>query len=187
MVVQVAVALVESTVVRRLFAPFGAASGMLTRWPTQAFMELQPISLETLSGIRHSASLPPHERFSQPEFLHVAFRGDYRSGAEGKPDALYITSTIAALDTAWYSKAFIIDLTDLKYDWGDEMSWVRGIGWQPTFRAHRPLAVIVGDQCRAALQTLDPDQYQLYAVESFDDALGSIRRQKPDRGVRLVC
>jgi hypothetical protein len=142
-------------------------------------MELQPISLETLSGIRHTASLALHERLSQPEFLHVAFRGEYRPGAEGKPDALYITSTIAALDTAWYSDAFIIDLTDLKYEWGGEMSWLWGIGWVRTFRAHRPLAVIVGDYCRTALQSLDPDRYELYAVESFDDALASIRRQKP--------
>ena len=142
-------------------------------------MELQPISLETLSGIRYSAALPPHDRFSQPEFLHVEFRGEYRPGAEGKPDALYITSTIAALDTAWYSKAFIIDLTALKYDWGGEMSWLWSIGWQSTFRSQRPLAVVVGDRCRAALQTLDPDQYELFAVESFDDALTSIRRQKP--------
>ncbi len=143
-------------------------------------MELQPISLETLSAIRYSAALPPHEPFSQAEFLHVAFRGEYRDGAEGKPDALYITSTIAALDTAWYSKAFIIDLTELKYDWGGEMSWLWSIGWQRTFRTQRPLAVIVGDKCRNALQTLDPEQYKLYAVESFDDALASIRRQQPE-------
>ena len=145
----------------------------------QVRMKLQPISLETLSAIRHTASLPPHERFSRPEFIYVGFSGEYRSGAEGKPDALYITSTIAALDTAWYSDAFIIDLTSLKYDRGDEMSWLWSIGWKPVFRAHRPLAVIVGDQCRAALLTLDPDEYNRYAVDSFDDALNSIRLQKP--------
>ena len=150
-------------------------------------MKLQPISLETLSLIRHSASLPPHERFSQPEFLHVAFSGEYRSGAEGKPDALYITSTMAALDTAWYSKAFIVDLTELTFDWGDEMSWLWDIGYQQTFRAQRPLAVIVGDGCRAALQTLDPDEYKLHAVESFDDALASIRRQKPKYDAKVAA
>ncbi|EMI21736.1 hypothetical protein RMSM_01343 [Rhodopirellula maiorica SM1] len=150
-------------------------------------MELQPISLETLSGIRHSASLPPHERFSQPEFLHVAFHGEYRPGAEGKPDALYITAAIAALDTAWCSEAFIVDLTDLKYNWGDEMSWLWSIGYQQTFRAQRPLAVIVGDSCRNALQTLDPDEYKLHAVKSFDDALVSIRRQKPEYDAKVAA
>ena len=143
-------------------------------------MQLEPISLETFSKIRHSAALPPHEKFSQPEFLYVAFRGEYRDGAEGRPDALCITATVAALDTAWYSKAFIIDLTELKYDWGDEMSLLWSIGWEQAFGAQRPLAVIVGDKCRHALQTLDLDQYKLYAAESFDDAVASIRRQQPE-------
>ena len=143
-------------------------------------MELQPISLETLSGIRYSASLAPHKEFEQPEFIHVAFRGEYQDGSMGKPDALYLTATIAALDTAWYSQAFIIDLTELKYDWGDEMDWVWGIGWQGWCCAQRPLAIIVSDLCRDALKSLAPDEYEKHAVETFDDALASIRRQKPE-------
>lgn len=150
-----------------------------TPFTEPSIMELIPVSLDTLSDIRYSVSLAPHETFTQPEFLHVAFRGVYRDGSMGKSDATYIMAIMEALDRAWYSKAFIIDLTELTYNWGDEMSWLWDIGWQKWCRCQRPLAVVIGVKCREALQTLDPDEFGKYAVESFNDALSLIRQQKP--------
>ncbi len=143
-------------------------------------MDLVPVSLEQLSDIRYSVALAPHARFEEPEFLYVSFEGNYRPGSSGAPDATFLMAVMAALDRAWYAEAFIVDFTELTYTWGDEMDWIWGIGWQTWCRCHRPLAIIVGDGCQKALRTLDPDAFSTYCLDSFDEALASVRRQKAD-------
>lgn len=148
-------------------------------------MELTPVSFESLSSITHSVALPPHERFDTPEFVYAAFSGRYRDGAEGAPDATYIVSIMEAVQRAWYTKSLIIDLTDLIYDWGDNMEWVYGIGWSGQTGCHKPLALIVSDKCRKALSTLSPDDYKDCCVESLEEAVELVRSKKPEYDRRM--
>jgi hypothetical protein len=134
--------------------------------------ELVPVSLAELSNITHEVALAPHHRFESPEFLYVKFSGEYRAGAAGCPDAIFITSHLAADRSAWHSTSLIVDLSDLTYVWGDEMGWI--------YRASdewKSLAIIVGDRSQAALKTLDPDAFEQYCVPSLDDAVARIRQQ----------
>ena len=142
-------------------------------------MNLTRVALEDLSDIRYSVALPPHERFARPEFVQAAFRGVYREGAAGAPDATYIMAIMAAVDRAWNPAAFIVDLTELAYTWGDEMSWLWDVGSHYWCTCRRPLAVVVSQRCQTALQSLDPEEFEQYCVDSFDAAVASIRRQQP--------
>lgn len=149
------------------------------RGSTQNTSGLVPISLEQLSEVQYSAALAPHATFEKPEFLYAAFRGAYRSGSAGSPDATYIMAVMAALDRAWRPDAFIVDLSELTYTSGDEMRWIWDLGSQ-TCRCRRPLAVIAGDGCRHALLTLNPDEFSRHCADTFHDALTSIRLQKAE-------
>ena len=148
-------------------------------------MELTPVSFESLSSITYSVALPQCDRFDTPEFVYVAFSGQYRDGAEGAPDATFIVSIMEAVQRAWYTDCLIIDLTELVYDWGDNMAWVYGIGWSGQTRCHKPMAIIVSDKCRKALRTLAPDDYDDYCVDSLEEAVALVRTKKPEYDRRM--
>ena len=143
-------------------------------------MELVPVSFEALSDIKYTVALAPHERFCTPEFVVVTFTGAYRDGAAGKPDALFITAIMDAVQKAWFTTSLIVDFTDLEYQWGDEMDWIHDVGRFMPSPCSKPLAIIVSDKCRDALQSLSPDEYNQHCVESFDDAVSLIRSRKPE-------
>jgi hypothetical protein len=143
-------------------------------------MKLVPVSLETLSTIRYTVSLAPHEPYTTPEFLVVAFTGQYRDGSSGGPDATFMAAVMKAVQRAWHTDALIVDLSGMAYRWGDEMDWIHDVGrFQPS-PCHKPLAIIVGDNCRDALKSLAPEEYKQNCVESFDEAFALIRTKKPD-------
>ena len=149
-------------------------------------MDLVPVTFEKLSSIKCSVALAPHERLATPEFLQISFEGTYQSGSSGKGDSRFLSAMIIAAQTAWDVQSTIVDLSNLVYDWGDEMHSLWDVCWSPHYRCNAPLAVIVGDNCRTALKSLAPDEYERFAVESFEEALTSIREQKPkyDRCVK---
>ena len=143
-------------------------------------MKLVPVSLAALSDIEYTVALAPHEQYSTPEFLVVTFSGRYRDGSMGAPDATFIAAVMEAIQRAWYTDSLVVDLSGLAYYWGDEMDWIHDVGrFQPS-PCHKPLAIIVGDECREALKSLAPEEYEQNCVESFDDALRLIRSKKPE-------
>jgi hypothetical protein len=143
-------------------------------------MKLVPVSFEKLSDITYSIALAPHEKHSIPEFLVVKFTGKYRDGSSGRTDAIFLVAIMEAVQKAWFSAALIIDFTDLSYHWGDEMDWIHEVGRFHPSPCHKPMAIIVGDQCRTALKSLAPEEYDQHCVESLDDAVALIRSRKPD-------
>ena len=134
-------------------------------------MQLHPVSLKQLSALEHEVRLPSHLRFHTPEFKVIAYTGSYRSGSQGKEDALYIMATAAAAHEAWYTDSIVIDFSGLSYDWGDQMEWVLNVGRGAVANCDYPLAIIVGPDCEQALRSLMPDEYDNYCVSSLEDAL----------------
>lgn len=143
-------------------------------------MKLIPVSFDQLSDITYSISLAPDEEYSTPEFVVVKFKGAYRGGSSGRTDAIFLVAIMEAVQCAWFTKALIIDFTDLSYHWGDEMNWIHDVGQILPSPCHKPMAIIVGDQCCTALQTLEPEEYDKHCVDSFDDAVALIRSRKPE-------
>src|SRR5262245_38560384 len=79
--------------------------------------------------------------------IHVAFAGDYRSGSAGTPDAHFIEGMLRTVDAVWRPSAMILDLRDLRYEWGDEMSLVL----EPPTDIY---AIVVSPKCEPAISTL---------------------------------
>lgn len=143
-----------------------------------ALMQLNPVSLEQLSALKHEVRLPSHPKFDSPEFKVIAYAGTYRPGAEGKDDALYITATAAAAHHAWYTESIVIDFSGLRYEWGDEMQWVLDIGQRGPATCHFPLAIIVGPECDRALKSLIPGEYDDHCVASLEDAVALLAAKR---------
>jgi hypothetical protein len=110
-------------------------------------MKFEPADIRNGGNIR--CSLQFWERSKSPFFsiIHVAFAGDYRDGASGAPDAYYIAGLMEIAKNAWGASALIVDLRELRYDWGDDMALVLE---PPTEVA----AILVGPKCERAISTL---------------------------------
>ncbi len=141
-------------------------------------MKLSTVSLEELSSLTHEVKLPETEKFQTPAFKVISYHGEYRYGAGGKSDALYICATATAAHKAWYTEGIIIDFSDLKYEWGDEMEWVFGIAQGGRTKCIFPLVVLVGSKSKQAIQTLIPDEYAELCSETFADAVALIERKR---------
>jgi hypothetical protein len=140
-------------------------------------VRLRPVSYSELSSLQHEvavADAPPHQA---PEFLVIRYFGSYRDGGEGEPDARYILAAAAAAREAWWSYSTILDFRELEYRWGDNMSWVLRIAWDPGIRLHWPLAIVVSDKCRDALRSLLREEYERSCVESLPEAFALCRQK----------
>jgi hypothetical protein len=141
-------------------------------------VRLKPVTFEQLSGVRHSVFVSDNTGAGSPEFLVIRYEGVYRNGAAGKGDALYIVAAAEAAQKAWWAPCTILDLRELQYTWGDEMEWITSIGWDRVTRCHAPLAIVVGDKCRAALKSLLEEEFDRFCFETLDDGFSACRRQE---------
>lgn len=111
-------------------------------------MKLQSVRFEDETNIKYDFSLETSGKTRFDYTLIARFIGTYADGSSGRPDAAFILGmTRAALDV-WHPGSLVLDLSELKYDWGDEMDWLL-----PP-ESHRPTAVIVGPACEKAIATL---------------------------------
>lgn len=99
--------------------------------------------------------------------LVLRFRGRYRPGSQGKPDAACLAAHAAAALEAWDCDAVVFDLGALDYRWGDGLVRVFAVegaeGWLP-----RASAVVLGPGSRDGLQSLCNPRVLFEAV---DDAV----------------
>ena len=117
-------------------------------------VQLRPVTFEALSALRHSIFVSESPGGISPEFLVIRYEGVYRHGGAGRGDALYIVAAAEAALKAWWAPCTILDLRDLQYEWGDNMEWITSIAWDRVMHRHSPLAIVVSDKCREALQSL---------------------------------
>jgi hypothetical protein len=148
-------------------------------------VRLRPVTYTDLSALRHGVAVSETPPFHTPEFLVIRYFGSYRSGADGKPDALYIVATAAAAREAWWCPSTILDFRALEYHWGDNMEWVTGVTWDKGLRLAWPLAVVVGDGCRKALRSLLRERYEGLCVESLEEAFALCRRKAEEHRQQL--
>jgi hypothetical protein len=115
-------------------------------------MELEEIKLSDLSQIQ--CKFLHGESSNRRSILVVKFTGQYRDGSLGNPDAGFMNAMIIAALTAWEPSAAIIDLSQLKYVWGDMLEVVFPGDAGEIGDVHIPTVLIVGDECREAIRTL---------------------------------
>ncbi len=111
-------------------------------------MKLQPVRFEDETHIRHEFEL---ETTGQNRFwytLIAKFIGTYGHGSSGRADAHYILGVTKTAIDIWQPAAVVLDLSELRYEWGDEMDWLL----PPALDV--PAAVVVGPHCAPAIATL---------------------------------
>lgn len=90
-------------------------------------VKLTPCKFEDLCSLEYALFTCPlvsWPEFSEMKCLVVRFEGECGKGTSntGQGFASFMSAIITAAIEAWEPVALILDLRELKYDWGDEMS-----------------------------------------------------------------
>jgi hypothetical protein len=112
-------------------------------------MKLQQVRIEDETRLGYEFRLETSGRNSFCYTLIAKFLGDYRDGSAGKPDLRFIVGMTKMAVAIWYPAALVLDLSELRYEWGDDMNELLS----PTFGGERA-AVVVGPKCARAIATL---------------------------------
>ena len=112
-------------------------------------MNLQPVRFEDESSIQYQLYLDTTGKNRFWCTLIAKFTGAYADGGSGRADAAYILGVVSTAMEIWNSASLVLDLSGLKYEWGDEMRWLL-----PPNVHGRPAAVVVGPGCTPAVATL---------------------------------
>lgn len=140
-------------------------------------MKFSEVTYADLSSITHQIFIYKRPRYVTSEIKIIKFTGSYRHGGAGHDDALYIRAACEAAQTAWFSETNILDFSELDYQWGDEMEWAFSFAWDSSIKYQFPLAVVVGDKCRKALQSLLSSRYEDYCRDTLPKTL-KLAKQK---------
>lgn len=111
-------------------------------------MEFEAIDLAQGSNIQFSIQRWTGDKRPYRSILLISFSGDYRDGAAGGPDALYMNGIVGMINEIWSPGGIILDLRNINYKWGDEMDLVLSAPSQD------PFAVLVSEKCEPAISTL---------------------------------
>ena len=83
---------------------------------------------------------------------HLQVKGLYKPGSAGSDDAKHIIGMIAYAHARYFHTSWILDLSDLVYEWGDEMDWVLD-GFED-IKSVQYSAIVLGIKCIDAVATL---------------------------------
>ena len=140
-------------------------------------MELKEANLSDLSQIQ--CKFAHDTAAGRGLVLVVEFIGEYRAGSLGNPDAAFMNAMVSAALTAWEPSAAIIDLSRLRYAWGDVLEVIFPDDAGERGDARIPSALIAGDECREAIRTL------IFGVDS-NESLSEVVWVRPSLGDALA-
>ena len=115
----------------------------------------------------------------------IEFSGHYRMGSAGNPDANFMKAMVAAGFAALDPDGLVIDLSELKYDWGDMLEAILP-NEDGNYGAEQfPTAVVVGPESEEAVRSLivgigpaaEPGAKVEWLVDSLDEALNQVLRR----------
>jgi hypothetical protein len=95
--------------------------------------------------------LTPSEKQPYLEVLVIRYSGEYPFGSGGNADAIYMHAMAKAAVAAFEPWGVIHDFSELRYEWGDMLEMVFGVG--PAVEPS-PVAIVVGPGCEEAIRTL---------------------------------
>ena len=124
--------------------------------------------LSELSRIRHEGYLGKSKSGEYREIMVIKFIGEYASGSMGDSDAQFMYAVGESAVAGWEPEGIVIDCSRLKYEWGDMLDSVWGIGRHHFAKGQFPCAVIVGPDCAEAIRTLELGERSEETIESID-------------------
>ena len=138
-------------------------------------MNLTPRKLEELSGIRCEYFTCEFPEGLFGKLLVVVLKGECGLGCGCYKDCMFMTAMVRAGYEGFQPDAVIMDLSELKYEWGDEMTGVLMAAQGYYVEAEFPTTVVVSDKCREGLTSLVRDEMskdpKQWLFESLPDAI----------------
>lgn len=126
-----------------------------------------PCTFDQFSAVTCSAT---RARDGDLELLVLAFRGVYRPGSQGNPDARRMRAEALAHLGVWPCDGLLLDLRELAYTWGDAILGVLDLE-VPDATLSPPTLILAGPASRPGLSTLvRPD----VLFDDLDLALGTL-------------
>lgn len=143
-------------------------------------MNFQPLDISTLSEIKATFATAEHpETYST--VLLATFRG-HAFNSHGQSSFRHIEVMMAGNMVAVVPDAIILDFSNLKYEWGDEMAGVLFYcSNHPIETCQRiPVAVVTSELNREGLTSLVRDEMRQapddWLTNSLEDAISTIER-----------
>jgi hypothetical protein len=144
-------------------------------------MDLTPHSLTEMSDVKVAFFTCPLPSKSYCEALIVRCTGECGFGSNSNADAQFMTAMVKAGLAAWEPVALVLDLRELKYQWGDQMLGVlcAGEGYYYDWSSP-PTAVVVSGLCRDGLTSLIEKEMggnqraADWLYESIEDAVSAV-------------
>lgn len=141
---------------------------------------LKQTQISDVSSVRASYALTPLDDIYHG--LVVSFAGRYGYGGKGNPDASAMCAMVHAGIEAFGPAGVVLDLRELVYEWGDQMSEVIVAGMVHDVHDVQ-CTIVVSDTCREAMRTLieqewddDPRAWLFETIDAAFDALENRRR-----------
>lgn len=112
-------------------------------------MKLQPVRIEDETKLRCEFQLETTGGNPFRTTLIAKFIGEYQDGSSGKPDSRFMAGMVEMAVAIWHPAAVVLDLSELQYEWGDDMA-----NLLPPNAGGKKSAVVVGPKCVRAIATL---------------------------------
>ena len=143
-------------------------------------MKLQQVRFADISQVTYELMLERADTNLYHGTLVVKFTGTYRDGSTGNADAEFMRGITKTAIGLWQPASVVLDLSELKYEWGDQMLEVIGAGGEQG----KTVAVVVGVDCRRAVYSLirafdsTPPAAGFESIfDSLEDALEFVRQK----------
>lgn len=141
-------------------------------------MKTTEVRLEDGSKVRCRYFIAEMSELENLPTLIVEFSGECGFGSGSNPDACYMDAMIAAGFRAWDPSCLILDLRNLRYEWGDRVAAIfappHDLISTNNEEVEFPLAAVVSNLNRDGLTSLIKDEMdgnpEEVLFESLDDA-----------------
>lgn len=135
-------------------------------------------AFEELSRLKYSIYTCAYPSTPGREFLIVAFGGEYRTGAAGDADGLFMTAAVKAALTVWSGWGLILDLRKLRYESGEAIAHALGEGEQVWDDLRYPTRIVCSGSSRAGLERVLGEQLceepSEWLFDSYESAVASL-------------
>ncbi|MCY9513153.1 hypothetical protein [Paenibacillus apiarius] len=129
---------------------------------------LGKVSLHELSRLEHHIYLTKSTLRQYNNIMVLQFKGYYGYGSKGNCDAAYMKAIALAALSVWEPTAFIVDLSDFTYEWGDRLEEIFYVGSNHNEDTAFPTALVVGPDCAEGIRTLLWGEHSVKPIHDAD-------------------
>lgn len=145
-------------------------------------MKLQVITLAGLSKLMYEIALW-QDQSKQLDIIVLSFAGTYQLGSLGSGDGRFMAGIANAVVSAWLPSGLILDLRELKYDFGDTILDAVNVGYDETHGWCIPTRIVVSELSHSGMSSLmnfvkrEPSEWLFFTREEAIDRVLTLIRE----------